>query len=120
MRRPAPHRYPTCRNTSSVVTGLFYGGGLTQFGLQALGSFSTVLATLAVSLVMMFALRKIGVLRVSKAGELEGLDIHEHGSSAYPEYALAGVADFSESLKGHADGLGAGEKETVSPSLKID
>jgi ammonium transporter, Amt family len=30
------------------------------------------------------------VLRVSKAGELEGLDLHEHGAVAYPEYALAG------------------------------
>ncbi|GAC1432753.1 MAG: hypothetical protein PVS3B3_20930 [Ktedonobacteraceae bacterium] len=30
----------------------------------------------------------VGVLRVSKAGELEGLDLHEHGASAYPEYAL--------------------------------
>ena len=78
-----------------MVTGLFYGGGLTQLGLQALGSFSTVTATLAVSLLMMFALKWIGVLRVSKAGELEGLDLHEHGASAYPEYALAGVGTFS-------------------------
>jgi ammonium transporter, Amt family len=80
----------TGASTSSVVTGLFYGGGLSQLGLQALGSFSTVAATLAVSLLMMFALRRVGVLRVSKAGELEGLDLHEHGATAYPEYALAG------------------------------
>jgi Amt family ammonium transporter len=79
----------TGANTSSVVTGLFYGGGVSQLSLQALGSFSTVAATLAISLVMMFALKKIGVLRVSKAGELEGLDLHEHGASAYPEFALA-------------------------------
>ena len=79
----------TGASTSSVVTGLFYGGGLTQLGLQMLGSFSTVAATLAISLVMMLALKRIGVLRVSKAGELEGLDLHEHGAAAYPEYALA-------------------------------
>ncbi len=85
----------TGASTTSVVTGLFYGGGLTQLGLQALGSFSTVAATLGVSLLMMFALKWIGVLRVSKAGELEGLDLHEHGASAYPEYALAGVDTFS-------------------------
>ncbi len=80
----------TGANTSSVVTGLFYGGGLSQLSLQALGSFSTVAATLVVSLLMMFALKRLGVLRVSKAGELEGLDLHEHGAAAYPEYALAG------------------------------
>ncbi len=77
----------TGASTTSVVTGLFYGGGMTQLGLQALGSFSTVIATLGISLLMMFALKWIGVLRVSKAGELEGLDLHEHGASAYPEYA---------------------------------
>jgi Amt family ammonium transporter len=32
----------------------------------------------------------IGTLRVSKEGELEGLDIHEHGGSAYPELMGAG------------------------------
>jgi ammonium transporter, Amt family len=85
----------TGASTTSVVTGLFYGGGVTQLGLQALGSFSTVIATLGISLLLMFGLKWIGVLRVSKAGELEGLDLHEHGASAYPEYALAGVGNFS-------------------------
>jgi hypothetical protein len=37
---------------------------------------------------MMYALKSIKILRVSKEGELEGLDLHEHGASAYPEYAL--------------------------------
>ena len=41
---------------------------------------------------MMYGLKYIGMLRVSKEGELEGLDLHEHGASAYPEYALVGVA----------------------------
>ena len=40
------------------------------------------------SLAMMFALMKLGILRVSKEGELEGLDVHEHGVPAYPEYVL--------------------------------
>ncbi len=79
----------TGADTSSVVTGLFYGGGLTQLGRQALGSGATVVATLAVSLVLMYVLKYFKVLRVSKEGELEGLDISEHGASAYPEYALA-------------------------------
>ena len=85
----------TGASTTSVVTGLFYGGGMTQLDLQTLGSFSTIIATLGISLLMMFGLKWIGVLRVSKAGELEGLDLHEHGASAYPEYALAGVGNFS-------------------------
>lgn len=78
----------TGADTSTVVTGLFYGGGFSVLGLQALGSAAITLATLGVSLAMMFALKYVGILRVSEAGEREGLDVHEHGASAYPEYAL--------------------------------
>ncbi|HBE25238.1 MAG TPA: hypothetical protein DDW33_06075, partial [Ktedonobacter sp.] len=56
----------TGADTSTVVTGLFYGGGVSQLGTQALGSDVTVVATLVVSLVMMYALKYVGVLRVSK------------------------------------------------------
>jgi len=41
---------------------------------------------------MFAALNAFGILRVSKAGELQGLDIDQHGISAYPEYAIAGPA----------------------------
>ena len=37
----------------------------------------------------MYAVKATGTLRVSEAGELEGLDIHEHGLSAYPEYVIS-------------------------------
>ena len=95
-------------DTSSVVTGLFYGGGATQLLDQLIGSASTCVATLAVSLVMMYALKRVNVLRVSKAGELEGLDIHEHGASAYPEYALVGVTEALLGHDGHSNGSGTG------------
>lgn len=36
----------------------------------------------------MWAVNLTGTLRVSREGELEGLDVHEHGIPAYPEYAL--------------------------------
>ena len=68
------------------------------------------MATLAVSLLMMFALKWIGVLRVSKAGELEGLDLSEHGASAYPEYALEGQGVFSNGLNGNANGQSVASK----------
>src|SRR5262249_26239534 len=89
---------PTGADTSSPVIGLFYGGGVDQLVKQLIGSASTVVATLAVSLLLMYALKFIGVLRVSRQGEIEGLDLHEHGASAYPEYALAGVPS---PLNGH-------------------
>ena len=35
----------------------------------------------------MYAVKATGTLRVSREGELEGLDLHEHGMFAYPEFA---------------------------------
>jgi len=80
---------PTGADTSSVLTGLIYGGSADLLTKQIIGSASIVGGTLAVSLIMMYVLKWANVLRVSKAGELEGLDLHEHGASAYPEFALA-------------------------------
>jgi len=38
---------------------------------------------------MFAALNAFGLLRVSREGELMGLDLDQHGISAYPELALA-------------------------------
>jgi Amt family ammonium transporter len=38
----------------------------------------------------MYLVKLTGTLRVSKEGELEGLDLHEHGGTAYPELIGAG------------------------------
>jgi Amt family ammonium transporter len=77
---------PTGVDTSTVVTGLFYGGGFTQLWVQFYGTVSVAVATLVVSLGLMYAVKATGTLRVSREGELEGLDIHEHGMSSYPEF----------------------------------
>jgi Amt family ammonium transporter len=75
-------------DTSTVITGLFYGGGTSQLITQLIGSFSTLAVTLVVALGLMYAVKATGTLRVSKEGELEGLDVHEHGASAYPEFSM--------------------------------
>jgi len=96
---------PTGADTTTVVKGLFYGGGTAQLMSQAIGSFSVTAATLAVAFALMYAVKATGTLRVSKAGELEGLDLHEHGMLAYPEYVIHG---YSPSLH-HI------ERETAAP-----
>src|SRR5712672_2782797 len=60
-------------NSTVSVKGLLYGGGTTQLMSQAIGSGAVTLATLAVSFVLMYAVKATGTLRVSREGELEGL-----------------------------------------------
>jgi len=68
---------------TSVVKGLFYGGGWSQLKAQFIGSLTCVIVVTAVSLIVMIAVKKTVGLRVSREGELEGLDLHEHGTPAY-------------------------------------
>ena len=75
-------------DTSTVVKGLFYGGGAAQLVSQLIGSASVVLATLLVSVILMYGVKATGTLRVSRDGELEGIDLHEHGMLAYPEFVV--------------------------------
>ena len=84
-------------DTSTLVAGLFYGGGIKQVLSQAIGSGAVTVATLAVSFGLMYAVKLTGTLRVSKEGELEGLDLHEHGMHAYPEFPVSLGTRFSRS-----------------------
>jgi len=79
---------PTGADTSAPIKGLLYGGGTAQLMSQIIGSGATVIATLVVAGILMYAVKATGTLRISRAGELEGLDLHEHGTVAYPEYVL--------------------------------
>jgi Amt family ammonium transporter len=65
------------------VKGLFYGGGLDQLKAQFIGSATCVIAVFGFSLMLMYFLKNRGVLRLSREGELEGMDLHEHGTAAY-------------------------------------
>lgn len=79
---------PFAPDNSAPLRGLFYGGGATLLVAQALGSLIVTLATFSVAFAVMYAVDAMGRLRVSKEGEIFGLDLHEHGISAYPEYVL--------------------------------
>ncbi len=79
-----------CGVWGGIATGLFGWEAGVKIGFmpQIVGS----LAIPAWSFVTMFAffllLKNVGLLRVSKADELEGLDISEHGMYAYPAHQV--------------------------------
>jgi Amt family ammonium transporter len=81
---------PTGADTSTVVTGLFYGGGMGVLKAQMIGSFSITIATFVVSMLLMYGIKFAFRLRIPTEGEIEGLDLHEHGFPAYPEYVVTG------------------------------
>ena len=82
---------PTGADLTTKVKGLFWGGGTDQLVSQIKGSALVVAVCLVVGFAMMWAVKKTGTLRLSEDGEREGIDFHEHGSSAYhPESAYMG------------------------------
>ena len=87
----------TGADTTSTVTGLLYGGGTHLLWVQTYGVASVAAATFAVAMVLMYAVKLTGTLRISEAGEREGMDLHEHGAAAYPEFVVnRGLAGFSD------------------------
>ncbi|WP_438978093.1 ammonium transporter [Polaribacter sp.] len=64
--------------------GLFNGGGASQLGVQALGALAYAVWAVVLSFIVFGILKATMGLRVSKEVEIEGLDISEHGSIAYP------------------------------------
>jgi len=83
---------PIAPDNSTPLKGLFYGGGTQVLVAQAIGSASITIATFAVAMVVMLVVNSMGLLRVTKEGEGYGLDLHEHGISAYPEYVISALA----------------------------
>jgi Amt family ammonium transporter len=64
--------------------GLFNGGGASQLGIQGIGILAYGVWAVALSFIVLGILKATMGLRVSKEVEIEGLDISEHGSIAYP------------------------------------
>jgi len=83
---------PISPDLSSKLTGLFYGGGSKVLIAQVIGSAIVTIATFTVSYAVMKAIDAFGLLRLSVDGEHDGMDLHEHGISAYPEYVISALS----------------------------
>ena len=74
----------------SVDTGLFYGHGFKQLGVQALGIGAILLWTTVCMLITFSLIKKIHGLRASREEEVVGLDKLEHGiDSSYAGFIMA-------------------------------
>ena len=73
-----------CGILGTILTGVF-GTGCSLVA-QIIGSAATAAYVLIVSFLLFFLLKKTVGLRVSEKEELDGLDLHEHGCSAYANF----------------------------------
>lgn len=66
--------------------GLFYGGGLHQLGVQAIGVVTCAAYAFLISFFLLLIMKVfLNGLRVTENEEITGLDLSEHGSYGYPE-----------------------------------
>ncbi len=69
--------------------GLFMGGGFDLLGVQLGGQAAITIFAVIFSFVMFGALNALGLLRVSVEADRIGIDVYEHGASAWPDvYAI--------------------------------
>ncbi len=77
---------PELAAMNTGLPGLFYGGGFTQLGVQAMGVAASGLYAFVVSFIILKIMDKVmGGIRVTEEEEIIGLDLSEHGSYGYPE-----------------------------------
>ncbi len=78
-----------CGIWGTLAVGIFGAkAGLDQFISQLIGVGSYAVFCIATSFIIIFTLKKTMGIRVSEKEELEGLDAHEHGMDAYPDFRL--------------------------------
>ncbi|QXP57638.1 ammonium transporter [Cellulophaga sp. HaHa_2_95] len=68
--------------------GLLSGGGAGLLWVQFYGSLAYIVWAAVASFIVLFILKKTLGLRVTQEEEMDGLDIHEHDSNAYPEFTI--------------------------------
>lgn len=71
-----------------VAVGLFFGGGIRQLAIQALGVVSVAIWVIITASILFTILKFTVGLRVSREEELKGLDIDEHGMEAYSGFQI--------------------------------
>ncbi|MCX7708945.1 MAG: ammonium transporter [Clostridia bacterium] len=72
----------------ATETGLFYGKGFHQLGVQAIGVGAVALWVVATTFVLFTVIKHTVGLRVERDHEEVGLDINEHGSEAYADFHI--------------------------------
>lgn len=78
-----------CGIWGTLAVGIFGElAGWSQLLSQLIGILCYAGACISTSFIILFILKKTVGIRVSELEEVEGLDLHEHGMAAYPDFSL--------------------------------
>ena len=78
-----------CGIWGTLAVGIFGElAGIDQFISQLIGVGAYAVFCIVASFIIIFTLKKTMGIRVSEIEELDGLDSHEHGMDAYPDFRL--------------------------------
>lgn len=78
-----------CGIWGTLAVGIFGDlAGWSQLLSQLIGILCYAAACISTSFIILFTLKKTVGIRVSELEEVEGLDLHEHGMAAYPDFSL--------------------------------
>ena len=73
------------------IDGLFYGGGFGSLGDQALGALIAIVWSGAATAIIGFAIKYTMGWRIDEEDEVNGIDLAEHGESAYDLHSGIGT-----------------------------
>jgi Amt family ammonium transporter len=82
--------FGTTSVNSAGADGLFYGGGFTQLGKQAIGAFSVLAYSFVVTFIIGWVIKKTIGFRVDAEAEVTGIDESEHAETAYEFGGISG------------------------------
>ncbi|HEV7976239.1 ammonium transporter [Amycolatopsis sp.] len=75
--------FGTVSVNSLGADGLFYGGGVTQLGKQAVAAGAVLVYSFVLTFIIGWVIKKLGGFRVSVEDEVSGIDEAQHAESAY-------------------------------------
>jgi Amt family ammonium transporter len=75
--------FGTTSVNSAGADGLFYGGGFSQLGKQAIAAFAVLAFSFVLTFIIAFVVNKTVGFRASEEAEVAGIDEAEHAESAY-------------------------------------
>ncbi len=104
---------------NDTISGLFYGGGFKQLGIQLIGFLAVACWTTITITLAYLCIKKIFGLRVSEEEEIVGLDSTEHGlPSAYAGFSIMDISNTMTMSVNENTSLGTSEYEEASEAKK--